>query len=174
MLEKNTETAGRWKFCVAPMIDRTDRWCRHFHRLLSRRARLYTEMIAAPALLHGNVPRLLGFEQEALAIFLFGYLLGAVAFAHPDAVGEAVEIVLCQFLRRDDMVEDGGGQVVEMHTSGSHLVVEVFLFGSDEAVAFAAQFYIEKSDGVEDAFSVAGVASTRVGAAAKGRGLSPR
>ena len=66
MLEKNTETAGRWKFCVAPMIDRTDRWCRHFHRLLSRRARLYTEMIAAPALLHGNVPRLLGFEQEAL------------------------------------------------------------------------------------------------------------
>lgn len=48
------------------MIDRTDRWCRHFHRLLTRRARLYTEMIAVPALEHGDVAKLLGFEPEAL------------------------------------------------------------------------------------------------------------
>ncbi|MDL2058520.1 tRNA dihydrouridine(20/20a) synthase DusA [Mesosutterella sp. AGMB02718] len=52
-----------WRFCVAPMLDWTDRWCRHFHRLLTRRARLYTEMIAAPALLYGDRRRLLGYEQ---------------------------------------------------------------------------------------------------------------
>ena len=52
-----------WRFCVAPMIDWTDEWCRHFHRLLSKRARLYTEMIASPALVHGNRARLLGYEK---------------------------------------------------------------------------------------------------------------
>lgn len=62
--EMNDKTVG-WRFCVAPMIDWTDRWCRHFHRLLSRRARLYTEMIAAPALLYGDRVRLLGYEPEA-------------------------------------------------------------------------------------------------------------
>ena len=34
-----------WRFCVAPMLDLTDRHCRYFHRLLSHRARLYTEMV---------------------------------------------------------------------------------------------------------------------------------
>ncbi|MDU0958992.1 MAG: tRNA-dihydrouridine synthase, partial [Bradyrhizobium sp.] len=34
----------RWRFAVAPMMDWTDRHCRVFHRLLSRRALLYTEM----------------------------------------------------------------------------------------------------------------------------------
>ena len=52
-----------WRFCVAPMIDWTDEWCRHFRRLLSKRARLYTEMIASPALVHGNRARLLGYEK---------------------------------------------------------------------------------------------------------------
>ncbi|MCG5031751.1 tRNA dihydrouridine(20/20a) synthase DusA [Mesosutterella sp. OilRF-GAM-744-9] len=54
--------AESWRFCVAPMLDWTDRWCRHFHRLLTKRARLYTEMIAAPALLYGDRRRLLGYE----------------------------------------------------------------------------------------------------------------
>src|SRR4051794_36699793 len=42
------------KLCVAPMMDWTDRHCRFFHRLLSGRARLYTEMVTAEALLHGH------------------------------------------------------------------------------------------------------------------------
>ena len=46
------------RFCVAPMLDLTDRHCRHFHRLLSRRARLYTEMVATGALLFGPRERL--------------------------------------------------------------------------------------------------------------------
>ncbi|WP_242671125.1 tRNA dihydrouridine(20/20a) synthase DusA [Hylemonella gracilis] len=50
--------------CVAPMIDWTDRHCRYFHRQLSRRARLYTEMITTGALLHGDVGRHLRFDAS--------------------------------------------------------------------------------------------------------------
>lgn len=46
------------------MMDWTDRHCRHFHRLLSRRTRLYTEMVTTGALLHGDVPRHLDFGPE--------------------------------------------------------------------------------------------------------------
>jgi tRNA-dihydrouridine synthase A len=46
------------------MIDWTDRHCRYFHRLLSRHARLYTEMITTGALLHGDVTRHLRFNAE--------------------------------------------------------------------------------------------------------------
>ena len=57
------ETDDRWRFSVAPMMDWTDRHCRFFHRLLSRRARLYTEMVTTGAVLHGDRDRLLGFDQ---------------------------------------------------------------------------------------------------------------
>ncbi|MBL8378567.1 MAG: tRNA dihydrouridine(20/20a) synthase DusA [Burkholderiales bacterium] len=53
-----------WRFCVAPMMDWTDRHCRFFHRQLSRHARLYTEMVTTPALMHGDVPRHLDFNEE--------------------------------------------------------------------------------------------------------------
>ena len=53
-----------WRFCVAPMIDVTDRHCRFFHRLLAPRARLYSEMITTGALLHGNVARHLDFDRS--------------------------------------------------------------------------------------------------------------
>ena len=46
------------------MMDWTDRHCRFFHRLMTRRARLYTEMVTAEAILHGNRERLLGFSPE--------------------------------------------------------------------------------------------------------------
>jgi tRNA-dihydrouridine synthase A len=46
------------------MMDWTDRHCRFFHRLLSARALLYTEMVTADAILHGNRERLLGFSAE--------------------------------------------------------------------------------------------------------------
>lgn len=42
------------RFSVAPMLDWTDRHCRHFHRLLSQNALLYTEMVTTGALLHGK------------------------------------------------------------------------------------------------------------------------
>ena len=46
------------------MMDWTDRHCRVFHRLLSRRARLYTEMVTADAILFGPRERLLGFDAS--------------------------------------------------------------------------------------------------------------
>jgi len=63
-----------WRFCVAPMMDWTDRHCRYFHRQLSRRARLYTEMITTGALLHGDVPRHLDFDpaEQPVALQLGG------------------------------------------------------------------------------------------------------
>jgi tRNA-dihydrouridine synthase A len=53
-----------WRVCIAPMMDWTDRHCRFFHRLLTRRARLYTEMVTTGALLHGDVARHLEFNAE--------------------------------------------------------------------------------------------------------------
>jgi tRNA-dihydrouridine synthase A len=50
------------RLCVAPMMDWTDRHCRYFLRLISRRARLYTEMITSGALTHGDVPHHLDFD----------------------------------------------------------------------------------------------------------------
>lgn len=52
------------RLSVAPMMDWTDRHCRYLHRLLSRRALLYTEMVTTGALLHGDVPRHLRFNAE--------------------------------------------------------------------------------------------------------------
>ncbi|MEM9357781.1 MAG: tRNA dihydrouridine(20/20a) synthase DusA [Pseudomonadota bacterium] len=61
-------------FCVAPMMDWTDRHCRTFHRLLSRRALLYTEMVTAEAVLHGDRMRLLGYDtiEHPVALQLGG------------------------------------------------------------------------------------------------------
>ncbi|MDM0006055.1 tRNA dihydrouridine(20/20a) synthase DusA [Variovorax sp. J22G73] len=49
---------------VAPMMDWSDRHCRYLHRLLSRHALLYTEMVTTGALIHGDVPRHLRFNAE--------------------------------------------------------------------------------------------------------------
>jgi tRNA-dihydrouridine synthase A len=52
------------KFSLAPMMDWTDRHCRVFHRLMTRRARLYTEMLTSGAIIHGDRRRLLGFDAS--------------------------------------------------------------------------------------------------------------
>jgi tRNA-dihydrouridine synthase A len=52
------------KLAIAPMMDWTDRHCRFFHRQLTRRALLYTEMVVADAVIHGHRDRLLGFDAE--------------------------------------------------------------------------------------------------------------
>jgi tRNA-dihydrouridine synthase A len=65
---------SRWRLSVAPMLDWTDRHCRAFHRLLTVRTRLYTEMVTTGALLHGDVARHLAFDaaQHPLALQLGG------------------------------------------------------------------------------------------------------
>ncbi len=51
------------KFAVAPLMDWTDRHCRAFHRTLTRQALLYTEMVTADAVIHGDRERLLGYSE---------------------------------------------------------------------------------------------------------------
>ena len=62
------------KFTVAPMLDWTDRHCRYFHRLLTKQALLYTEMVTTGALLNGDVERHLRFNafEQPVALQLGG------------------------------------------------------------------------------------------------------
>ena len=55
---------GRSQLSVAPMMDWTDRHCRAFHRVLAPGALLYTEMVHAQAVIHGDRERLLGFDRS--------------------------------------------------------------------------------------------------------------
>ncbi len=57
-------------FSVAPMMDWTDRHCRVFHRLISRHALLYSEMVTADAVIHGDRQRLIGFSEEEQPVAL--------------------------------------------------------------------------------------------------------
>ncbi len=70
----NTQPAVDRRFCVAPMLDWTDRHCRYFHRLLSQHALLYTEMVTTGAILHGDAQRLLQFDpaEHPVALQLGG------------------------------------------------------------------------------------------------------
>ena len=73
MTEKSTKSYD-FLFSVAPMMDWTDRHCRVFHRLMTRRARLYTEMLTTGAIIHGDRRRLLAFDasEHPLALQLGG------------------------------------------------------------------------------------------------------
>ncbi len=74
------------RFSVAPMMDWTDRHCRAFHRVLTRRGLLYTEMLTAAAVVHGDTKRLLGFDacEHPVALQLGG--------SEPHQLAEAARI----------------------------------------------------------------------------------
>src|SRR5580704_3751263 len=72
-----------FKFSVAPMMDWTDRRCRAFHRILTRHARLYSEMVTADAVVFGPRERLIGFDagEHPVALQLGGAEPGRLAQA---------------------------------------------------------------------------------------------
>jgi tRNA-dihydrouridine synthase A len=74
------------KVSIAPMMEWTDRHCRYFLRLISPHARLYTEMVTAQAVLHGDRERLLGFDaaEHPVALQLGG--------SDPDMLARAATI----------------------------------------------------------------------------------
>ena len=74
------------RLAVAPMMDWTDRHCRFFHRQLTRRTLLYTEMVVDEAVIHGDRQRLLGFDavEHPVALQLGG--------SDPDKLAEAAAI----------------------------------------------------------------------------------
>lgn len=74
---------------VAPMMDWTDRHCRFFHRLLAPNALLYTEMVTAPAILHGDKQRLLGFDKAEHPVVLQLGGSDPADLAESAAIGEA-------------------------------------------------------------------------------------
>lgn len=67
-------------------MDGTDRHCRYFHRLLTKRARLYTEMIVAEAIVRGDRHRLLGFDRSEHPIAL------QIGGSDPALLGQAARI----------------------------------------------------------------------------------
>ncbi len=71
------------RFSIAPMMDRTDRHCRYFHRLLTGKSLLYTEMLHSNAIIKGNTNKLLSYshEEHPLAIQLGG--------SNPESLAEA-------------------------------------------------------------------------------------
>ena len=74
MKEQSKSRDRDLRLAVAPMMDWTDRHCRFFHRQLTSRTVLYTEMVVADAVLHGDRERLLGFSEveQPLALQLGG------------------------------------------------------------------------------------------------------
>src|ERR1043165_7231150 len=87
MAEKSREQSKiNRRFCVAPMMEWTDRHCRYLHRLLTRRALLYTEMLTTAPVLRGDRKRLLGFDpfEQPVALQLGG--------SAPEALSDAAKI----------------------------------------------------------------------------------
>ena len=72
--ERHVRPDQPYRFSVAPMMEWTDRHCRFFHRLLTRRALLYTEMVTTGAVLHGKRGDLIGFDpfEHPVALQLGG------------------------------------------------------------------------------------------------------
>ena len=74
------------RFSIAPMMDWTDRHCRAFHRVLTRRALLYSEMATSGAIVHGDVERLIGFDADEHPVAL------QVGGSDPAELAEAARI----------------------------------------------------------------------------------
>ena len=67
MIDRTSPQTPDRRLCVAPMMDWTDRHCRHFHRHIAPDALLFSEMVTADAVLHGDRDRLLGQAAQDLA-----------------------------------------------------------------------------------------------------------
>ncbi|MFN4183301.1 MAG: tRNA dihydrouridine(20/20a) synthase DusA [Hyphomonas sp.] len=80
------QTPLDYRFSVAPMMDWTDRHCRAFHRTLTKRALLWTEMVTADAVIHGDRQRLIGYAdvEHPLVLQLGG--------SEPAKLAEAAQI----------------------------------------------------------------------------------
>jgi tRNA-dihydrouridine synthase A len=85
-VQKKMVVIQSYRFCVAPMMDWTDRWCRLFHRGLTRHALLFTEMVVDHAITRGPAAHLIKHDAEAgpVALQLGGH--------HPVSLAEAARI----------------------------------------------------------------------------------
>jgi tRNA-dihydrouridine synthase A len=166
------------------MMEWTDRHCRFFHRLLTRRARLYTEMITTGAVLHGERQRLIGFDpfEHPVALQLGGSDPRALAECARIAEGFGYDEVNLNVGCPSDRVQEG--------RFGACLMAEPHLVGDCVAAMKAAvavpvtvkcRIGIDEqdSDAALDAFAgavAAGGVDTLIVHARKAwlKGLSPR
>jgi tRNA-dihydrouridine synthase A len=120
------------RFCIAPMMEWTDRHCRFFHRLLTRRARLYTEMLGTGAVIHGDRGRLLGFDPAEHPI--------AVQLGGSDARALAQAARICADLGYDEVNLNVGcpSERVQDGRFGACLMAEPALVGDCVAAMKAA------------------------------------
>src|SRR6202047_2070374 len=83
------------RFAIAPMMEWTDRHCRFFHRLLTARALLYTEMLTTGAVLHGDRARLLRFDaaEHPVALQLGGAEPSALAACARVGAGLGFDVI---------------------------------------------------------------------------------
>jgi tRNA-dihydrouridine synthase A len=97
------------RFSVAPMMEWTDRHCRFFHRLLTRRALLYTEMLTTGAVLHGDRARLLRFDaaEHPLALQLGGSEPRALAACARIGAGAGFDEINLNVGCPSDRVQEG-------------------------------------------------------------------
>jgi tRNA-dihydrouridine synthase A len=120
------------RFSIAPMMEWTDRHCRYFHRLMTRRALLYTEMITTGAVLHGDRTLLLGFDpsEHPVAVQLGG--------CDPDALAASARI--CADLGYDEINLNVGcpSDRVQNGRFGACLMAEPQLVGDCVAAMKAA------------------------------------
>lgn len=74
------------RFSIAPMMDWTDRHCRYFHRVMTKKTLLYTEMVVADAIIHGDRDHLLSFNEPEHPVAL---QLGG---SEPEKLAEAARV----------------------------------------------------------------------------------
>jgi len=108
------------RLSVAPMMDWTDRHCRYFHRLMSREALLYTEMVTAPAVIHGDRDRLLGYgeAEHPVALQLGGSDPAQLAEATRIAAGYGYDEINLNVGCPSDRVQSGSFGAVLMERAG--------------------------------------------------------
>src|SRR4026208_448888 len=99
------------KFCVAPMMEWTDRHCRYFLRLISKRALLYTEMVTADAVLRADRNRLLQchVEEHPVALQVGGSDAAALAEAARIGAEFGYDEINLNVGGPSDRVQAGGG-----------------------------------------------------------------
>ena len=108
-MQANSIGRASHRLSVAPMMDWTDRHCRVFHRMMSRRAMLYTEMVTAQAVLHGPKHRLLDFSgaEHPVALQLGGSVPSELAEATRIARGWGYDEINLNVGCPSDRVQSG-------------------------------------------------------------------
>jgi tRNA-dihydrouridine synthase A len=172
------------RFSIAPMMEWTDRHCRYLHRLLTRRALLFTEMVTSAALVHGDAGRHLRFSpvEQPVAVQLGGSdpaeLAEATRLAHAAGYAEINLNVGCP----SDRVQSGRfGACLMAEPDLVARCVRAMREATDRPVTVKCRIGIDDQDTEEsldrfaDAMAEAGVAALYVHARkAWLQGLSPK